>query len=75
MDWKKKFRLDKAAFMTEIGEETVLTAVNGCAARWYTDNAAVAAVDADGRVTAVGDGDAVITAETENGETAVCTVW
>ena len=74
MDWKKKFRLDKAAFMTEIGEETVLTAVNGRAARWYTDNAAVAAVDADGRVTAVGDGDTVVTAEAENGEKAECTV-
>ena len=74
MDWKKAFRLDKAAFMTEIGEETPLHAVNGCAARWSTSDPAVATVDACGRVTATGSGDAVITAETQSGTKAACTV-
>ena len=41
---------------------------------WTTSNAAVATVDAGGKVKAVGGGSATITATTHNGKTATCTV-
>ena len=41
---------------------------------WTSSNSAVATVDGNGKVTAVGGGTAVITASTVEGKTAVCTV-
>jgi len=71
---KDLFRLDKAAFMTEIGEKTQIAAFNAQSVRWQSHNTDVAVVDANGVVTAVADGDAVITAESQSGETVRCLV-
>ena len=74
MPIKKRFRLDKAAYMTEIGEQNTVYPMYGSAARWYSTNEAVATVTDTGVVTAVGNGDASIVAETTDGERAECTV-
>ena len=74
MSTKNQFRLDKAAFMTEIGDCTPLTAVNGAILRWYSRDESIATVSPEGLVTAVGNGDTVIVAETEDGKTAECRV-
>ncbi len=74
MKTKDKFRLNKAAFMTEIGEQTQLEAINGKALAWFSDNSAIASVDANGLVTAMGDGDAVIRVESDSGQIAECMV-
>ena len=41
---------------------------------WSTSNSKVASVDKNGKVTAVGEGTAIITATTANGKTATCKV-
>ena len=74
MHTKTKFRLDKAAFMTEIGEQTPLTPVNAPVTRWSSRNETVATVSPDGLVTAIGNGDAVIEAVTADGNIAECIV-
>ncbi len=74
MKTNEKFRLDRAAFMTEINWVTPLCAICGDAITWKSDDPTVAVVDANGVVTAVGDGDTVITATTADGKTATCTV-
>jgi uncharacterized repeat protein (TIGR02543 family) len=62
VDWSAP-RLDRAAFMTEIGDSTRIGLINADeAAEWGTSDASVATVDSDGLVTAVGKGDARITA-------------
>ncbi|MDR2671594.1 MAG: family 43 glycosylhydrolase, partial [Oscillospiraceae bacterium] len=61
VDWSAP-RLDRAAFMTEIGEYTQINLVNADSATWRSSNYSVAWVDHTGRVTAKGDGDATITA-------------
>ena len=68
------FRLDRAAFMTEIGWVTPLHAICGDAITWTSENPDVAVVDENGVVTAVGNGDTKITATTADGKTASCTV-
>ena len=74
MKTKEKFRLDRAAFMTEPGWKTQLNTICGDAAAWKSADASVAVVDGNGMVTAVGNGDTVITAEAVDGRTASCTV-
>lgn len=46
----------------------------GAALVWSSSDESVATVDSSGNVTAVGEGTAVITVRTENGNTAACTV-
>ena len=64
----------------DVGEEKTIaatvapdTALNKTVT-WASDNEAVATVDENGNVTAVGKGTAIITATTFNGKTAQCTV-
>jgi uncharacterized protein YjdB len=73
--------LDKTDVSLHIGMTAVLSAVvtptnaTNQAVIWGSDNPAVAQVDANGTVTAVGTGSAVITATTSDGSmTAVCSV-
>jgi len=68
------FRLDRAAFMTEIDWVTPLHAICGDAITWTSENPDVASVDESGVVTAVGNGDTKITATTADGKIASCTV-
>ncbi|MBQ9288624.1 MAG: leucine-rich repeat protein [Clostridia bacterium] len=59
------------------GETRTLTAETspaGLAVTWHTNNPDIAFVDENGLVSAMGCGTAVITARTENGLTASCTV-
>ena len=74
MRTRTQFRLDKAAFMTEVGENTPLSPVNGAVLRWRSRDEAVATVSPEGLVTAKGNGDTVIVAEADNGNTAECIV-
>ena len=74
MTRKKVFRLDKAAYMTEIGEQNALSAMYGAAVRWFSTDEAVATVTDTGLVMAVGNGDALVVAETSDGERAECIV-
>lgn len=71
---KDKFRIDRAAFMMDIHEQTQLKAINGKVKEWFSDNTTIASVDSDGLVTAVGNGDAVICAESDSGQVAKCIV-
>ena len=71
---KTQFCLDKAAFMTESGDCTLLTPANGAVSRWYSRDESVATVTSEGLVTAVGNGDTVIVAEAEDGRVAECMV-
>lgn len=72
--------LDTTAFSLEKGDFLTLVATVGpvdCtdkSVKWYSDNEEVAVVDADGTVTAVENGSAVITAETSNGVKAYASV-
>ena len=59
------FRLDRAAFMTEIGWVTPLHAICGDAITWTSENPDVAVVDENGVVTSKGIGECVITAGVE----------
>ena len=72
--------LDPAEIGMDVGEEKTIvatvapdTALNKTVT-WASDNEAVATVDENGNVTAVGKGNAIITATTFNGKTAQCTV-
>ena len=74
-------RLNKSAETLTEGDTTTLTATvlpdNTTYSKnvsWSSNNEAVATVSADGTVTAKSAGTAVITAITENGKTASCTV-
>lgn len=72
--------LDKTSVNLEKGASATLKATvnpSDCTDKsvaWTTDKTAVATVDANGKVTAVGAGSAVITAKTSNGKTATATV-
>ena len=74
-------RLNKSAETLVVGETTTLTATvlpenttDSKNVSWSSSNSEVAIVDANGTVTAKSAGTAVITAITENGKTASCTV-
>lgn len=73
--------LNKSAMSLTVGSAEQLTATvspdnaSNKNVTWGSDNTAVAAVDANGKVTAAGTGTAVITVTTEDGnKTASCTV-
>lgn len=74
-----KLKLSKDTMLLKaIGGAEGLGAVvdgSGVAASWTSSNPAVASVDANGVVTALADGEAVITAVAPNGSTASCTVY
>ena len=74
MSTRTQFRLNKAAFMTELGETTQLSPVNRAVLKWTSRDETVATVSPDGLVTAVGNGDTVILAEAEGGDVAECMV-
>lgn len=68
-------KLNKTEITLEIGDSETLTATvssDGAVVTWSSDNSAVATV-ADGKVTALAKGTAVITASAES-KTATCTV-
>lgn len=73
-------RLNKTKLNLELGETTQLLAnvspadVTDNSVTWSTSNEAVATVDANGVVTAVGGGNCTVTATTHNGLTATCNV-
>lgn len=73
--------LDKAAVELTEGDTTTLTATvtpdnaTNTDVTWTSGNPSVATVDAEGKVTAVAAGNAIITVKTEDGEkTATCAV-
>lgn len=72
--------LDKTSVTIEKGASATLTATlspSDCTEKtitWTSDKTSVATVDANGKVTAVGVGSAVITAKTSNGKTATTAV-
>jgi len=71
--------LNQTALTLGVGESFALTAAlnTGAASSkntWSSGSAAIAAVDANGKVTAKAAGTAVITFETYNGKTKTCTV-
>ena len=73
--------LDKSSATLTEGETTTLTATvlpenttYGKSVKWSSSNVAVATVDIMGKVTAKSAGTAIITATSENGKTASCTV-
>ena len=74
-------RLNKSTETLTEGDTTTLTATvlpenttYGKSVKWGSSNVAVATVDLMGKVTAKSAGTAVITATSENGKTASCTV-
>lgn len=74
-------KLDKATLALTVGGSETLTATvypenaTNKDVTWSSDNENAATVDANGTVTAVGEGEAIITATTEDGKyTATCTV-
>ena len=74
-------RLNKSAETLTEGDTTTLTATvlpdnttYGKSVKWGSSNVAVATVDLMGKVTAKSAGTAIITATSENGKTASCTV-
>ena len=74
-------RLNKSTETLTEGETTTLTATvlpenttYGKSVKWSSSNVAVATVDLMGKVTAKSAGTAIITATSENGKTASCTV-
>ena len=74
-------RLNKSTETLTEGDTTTLTATvlpenttYGKSVKWSSSNVAVATVDLMGKVTAKSAGTAVITATSENGKTASCTV-
>ena len=73
--------LDKSSATLTEGETTTLVATvlpenttYGKSVKWSSSNVAVATVDIMGKVTAKSAGTAIITATSENGKTASCTV-
>ena len=74
---KETISLDKTNVNLKIGNSVTLTATSNMVQSditWKSSNAAVATVDAAGKVTAVATGSTTITATTPNGTTATCTV-
>lgn len=74
-----KITVSPSELALEAGEEgslrtTILPSYKEKTATWSSDNEAVATVDAEGKVTAVGAGTAVITATVAEGYTDFCTV-
>ena len=74
-------RLNKSTETLTEGDTTTLTATvlpenttYGKSVKWSSSNVAVATVDLMGKVTAKSAGTAIITATSENGKTASCTV-
>ena len=74
-------RLNKSTETLTEGETTTLTATvlpenttYGKSVKWSSSNVAVATVDLMGKVTAKRAGTAIITATSENGKTASCTI-
>ena len=74
-------RLNKSTETLKEGDTTTLTATvlpenttYGKSVKWSSSNVAVATVDLMGKVTAKSAGTAIITATSENGKTASCTV-
>ena len=74
-------RLNKSTETLTEGDTTTLTATvlpenttYGKSVKWSSSNVAVATVDIMGKVTAKSAGTAIITATSENGKTASCTV-
>ena len=72
IDWSAP-RLDRAAFMTEVGWQTQIGLINAAGATWRSNNTTVAAVSQTGLVTATGNGEATITA-TIDGTNLTCIV-
>jgi beta-xylosidase len=66
VDWSAP-RLDRSAFMTEIGQHTQINLINATGAAWSSSDDSVAQVDDTGRVTATGNGDATVTATVGDG--------
>ena len=72
--------LNKNTLTLEIGGTTTLTATvapenaTDKTVTWESDKTNIATVDKNGKVTAIKDGTAIITAKTANGKTATCTV-
>lgn len=72
--------LDKSAISLDKGETTKITATiptdtdGDKTVSWSTSDPTVATVNNDGTVTAVGKGEAIITATTSNGKKAICAV-
>ena len=72
--------LDKNTLTLEIGGTATLTATvapenaTDKTVTWESDKTNIATVDNNGKVTAIKDGTAIITAKTANGKTATCTV-
>ena len=73
--------LDKSSATLTEGDSTTLVATvlpenttDGNSIKWSSSNVAVATVDLMGKVTAKSAGTAIITATSENGKTASCTV-
>ena len=76
-----KISLDKPTLTLKKGEDAVLVATIEPAdttqdktVAWTTSDSKVAAIDSTGNVTAVGGGEATITATSSNGKTATCQV-
>ena len=72
-DWNAP-RLDRAAFMTEVGEKTKIGLVNADTADWYSMRTSVATVDENGVVTATGEGETKIYARISSTLTLECIV-
>lgn len=70
---EKAYTLEKGSFMQLRANVFPLYAERRNVS-WSSDNEAVASVDRDGKVTARSEGNANITAKTENGKKAVCSV-
>lgn len=76
-NFKEKVTLSQTQLNLKVGESAVLTArvnVEGAAVTWTSSDAAVAVVDAEGKVTAKAAGSAMITAATASGKSASCIV-
>ncbi|URZ05271.1 Ig-like domain-containing protein [Clostridium felsineum] len=77
---KTGITLNKSTDSIPVGSEDLLTAtispdnVTDKSVNWSSSNAAIATVDSNGKVKAVGVGAATITATTVDGQTATCTI-
>ncbi|MGM9937299.1 MAG: lectin like domain-containing protein [Candidatus Ornithomonoglobus sp.] len=71
-----EIKLDKDNLSVALNSETYLNVMKNSyeANRWISSDETVAVVDTNGKVTAVGIGEAVITAETSDGKAAACQV-
>ncbi len=69
-------KLDKTEASLEVGKNITLTATEGAPVKWSSDKAEVATVDSNGKVTAVAEGTAIITAtsEADANVKATCTI-